>query len=287
MKRNYENAAGTAFFRSIMDDLSKVPVSFTYAGVEYHGLSKEYFTIADHEERTADGRETHTFRLSFVKELTVRLILSHYVTHGVTEWTVWFENESEQDSGILENIRTDLSFDGKYPMLKGIMGDHMNQYTPYAHDLQQNTIAFSADTGRATHIDFPYFNLEYGDEGAMLAIGWGGTWSARFTSDGTHTTYTASSVNGLRTYLKGGEKIRTALFVYAPYTRRSEQYATNFWRSWFVEYNLPKADAKGTPLQPFSTGFLALDTGLPNSDGSISERYTTWRPSLKKCSPRT
>ena len=30
---------------------------------------------------------------------------------------------------------------------------------------------FTSDSGRATHGNFPYFNLEYGDGGAMLAIG--------------------------------------------------------------------------------------------------------------------
>jgi len=116
----------------------------------------------------------------------------------------------------------------------------------------------------------------------MLAIGWAGTWCARFSSDGQRSVYTASSVNGLKTYLKPNEKIRTALFVCAPYTVRSERYATNFWRDWYVRYNLPKADASGTDLTPFSTCCLCHDTGLPNSDGSISERHTTWRPSMEK-----
>ena len=142
--------------------------------------------------------------------------------------------------------------------------------------------SFTSDHGRATHINFPYFNLECGDGGVMLAIGWAGTWKADFSFDGERTVYTASSVNGLRTRLKSGERIRTALFVVAPYTVRDESYAANFWRSWFVEHNLPKADSTGADMTPFSTCCLCSDTGLPNSDGSISERYDTWRPSLEK-----
>ncbi len=45
---------------------------------------------------------------------------------------------------------------------------------------------------------------------------------------------------------------------------------------------MPKANQAGEPLLPFSTACLASDTGLPNSDGSISERHTTWKPSLEK-----
>ena len=109
-----------------------------------------------------------------------------------------------------------------------------------------------------------------------------GTWTARFEPTAEGVVYSASSVNGLKTVLKPGERIRTALFVLAPYPVRNEHYATNFWRDWFVSCNLPKADANGTPLAPFSSCCLSNDTGLPNSDGSISERYFTWRPSLEK-----
>jgi hypothetical protein len=94
--------------------------------------------------------------------------------------------------------------------------------------------------------------------------------------------YTASSTNGLKTYLKPGEKIRTALFVFAPYLVRNEHFATNYWRDWFIKFNLPKSDASKNALEPFSTCCLSSDTGLPNSDGSISERHTTWKPSLEK-----
>ncbi|MBO5269348.1 MAG: alpha-galactosidase, partial [Clostridia bacterium] len=282
MKRSYKNPKEDLSFLALADDLSRLPFSFVYNGQRYSGFSAEHFAEKARFVERTEGKETRTFVFDFCGALTVRLVLTHYDTHGVTEWTVWFENETNENSGILEALCTELRFTGTYPVLKGILGDHVNQYSPYSIDLQQNSVHFSSDSGRATHINFPYFNLEYGDGGVMLAIGWAGTWSATFASDGTDTTYTASAVNGLRTYLKPGEKIRTALFVVAPYTVRNEHYATNFWRDWFITHNLPKADASDTPLSPFSTCCLASDTGLPNSDGSISERHTTWRPSLEK-----
>jgi alpha-galactosidase len=116
----------------------------------------------------------------------------------------------------------------------------------------------------------------------MLAIGWGGTWKANFEFDGKNTLYTAQSVINLATYLKPNEKIRTALFVVGDYALRDDAYATNYWRSWYMEHNIPKADSEGNAIAPFSTCCIAGDTGLPNSDGSISERYFTWKPSLEK-----
>ena len=282
MKKNYSNFEASQKFLALKDDLSLLPFAFTYGGRDYSGFSTEFFTLKERTVEKNGEREVVTSRLGFdgIIEITVRL--THYFSHGVTEWTVWFENASDTDSEMIENARTVLSFEGGEPILKGILGDHVNQYRPYSVDLTSEVASFTSDYGRATHVNFPYFNLEYGDGGAMLAIGWAGTWKAEFSFDGEKTVYTASSVNGLHTRLKRGERIRTALFVVAPYTVRDESYAANFWRSWFVEHNLPKADSTGADMTPFSTCCLCSDTGLPNSDGSISERYDTWRPSLEK-----
>ncbi len=282
MKRRYENSKAYAWYRSLYENLSNLPFSFIYAEKEYKGFSPEYFTLTNKKIIQSNEKETNKLTFAFSEVLEVTLVLTHYFSHGVTEWTVWFENTSYKNSDIIEELKTELHFNGKYPVLKGILGDYINHYSPYSIDLQNNLVEFSSDTGRATHINFPYFNLEYGDGGAMLAIGWAGTWKARFSSDGQTSIYTASSVNGLKTYLKPGEKIRTALFVLAPYTVRDEHYATNYWRDWFVKHNMPKADSTHADITPFSSCCLASDTGLPNSDGSISECHATWKPTLQK-----
>lgn len=282
MKRNYTNPAADLQYRSLMENISDFPFSFVYNGETYRGFGADAFALKEKQCDAADGRETARFVWDFRGELDVILSIVYYPSHGATEWTVAFENPGQKNSGVIEEPKACITFDGKYPTLKGILGDHVNFYRPYAVDLTDNFIEFSSDSGRATHINFPYFNLEHGDGGTMLAIGWAGTWKAQFSSDGEKTTYSAGAVNNLRTYLKPGESIRTALFVFAPYTVRNEHYATNYWRDWFVRYNLPKADKEGAPLTPFSTVGLSIDTGRTHSDGSISETYETWRPSLEK-----
>lgn len=282
MKRNYENSVATKRFYELVKNPSKFPISFKYGGVLYEGFSPKNFKFKSESTDNLSGKETKTFVFDLNGELSVTLTASHYVWYGATEWTVWFENVSDKNTGVIEDVKTTLSFCGKYPVLKGILGDHVNQYSPYSVDLKNQIVEFSSDSGRATHINFPYFNLECGDGGVMLAIGWGGTWQAKFSSDGEVTTYIASSVNGLKTYLKPNEKIRTALFLVAPYLERDENYATNFWRSFYMKHVAPSNDKSGAPIKPFSTCFLAYDTGLTNSDGSISENYKTWRPSFEK-----
>ena len=284
MKHDYRMAAADEWYRSIIEEPDKFPFAFKYDGVRREGFSNDEFTLLGRKE--SSDEDTVSARLLFRLDdnLHIRLQCRHYMLYGASEWTVWFENPGTKESGIISNAEAVMSFIGSRPELKGILGDHVNFYRPYSLDVAALPRYFESNSGRATHVNFPYFNLEYGDGGALLAIGWAGTWRADFSYDAATnaTLYRARSVNNLHTRLKPGEKIRTALFAVVPYAQRNEFYAQNCWRSWFVRYNLPKADASGEPFKPFSTVCLANDTGLPNSDGSISERWYTWRPSLEK-----
>ncbi len=281
---SYRNPEADAWYASILRRPASFPFRFVYDGEILQGFPASSFTLVDRKTEKDDGAERTEICWRKDSALSVTLRCAHYFSYGATEWTVWFENRGSEDTGVLSGAETVLSFPGKYPALKGIMGDHVNNYRPYALDVGAQPRYFESNSGRATHVCFPYFDLEYGGGGVMLAIGWAGTWRADFRYDETRcvTEYRARSVNSLHTRLKPGEKIRTALFVRAPYRVRNEDYACNYWRSWFIAHNLPRSDGRGSPLQPFSTCCLASDTGRPNSDGSISEGWDTWRPSLEK-----
>ena len=279
MKRNCQNPLAEQEYSFLLSHLDRFPVHFTYSGKEYSGFGGLNHLSSNTQEQNGVLTTENLFRLD---ALTVTLITSFYKSHGAYEWTVYFENTTNENSGVLENVYSQFEFKGEAPCLKGIYGDLVNRYKPYQFDLAKQDVHFKSDSGRATHENFPYFNLEYGSGGAMLAIGWAGTWSADFEKTDGGVLYTARSVNNLKTYLKAGEKIRTALFAVAPYHTRNEHYATNYWRDWFIQYNMPKADGEGNDLTPFSCCCLASDTGLTNSDGSISEQYNTWRPTLEK-----
>ena len=264
-------------------DLSTLPFSFVYDEVAYTGFPAAVFQPVERRHAVEGGEEKNLVVLK-AGDLQVTVDTAFYAAYGAYEWTVWFENTGVRNSGVIRNMRAaDLVFDGARPVLKGILGDHENQYRPYARALEEGPVHFLSDKGRPTHVLFPYFNLEHGDGGTLIAIGWGGTWDAQFTADGNgHTRFSASGTTDLCAYLKPGEKIRSALMAFVPYAERNEAAATNLWRRWFLDCNLPRLNAQGDPVKPFSTTWLAVDTGLPNSDGSISERHFTWKPSLEK-----
>lgn len=282
MIRNYQNPKAEEAFEKRIAFPEKIPFFFTYGSKEYSGFDASVLTFLEKTEEEAGGKKTVTLSYALFDGVIVRAILTNYRTHGASEMTVWFENHTGHESLILENVCVSMDFTGENMRVTGALGDYQNLYKPYDLPLDENGVHFSSDSGRATHVYFPYFNVKWTGGGALLAIGWAGTWHADFIKTEDGLRYSAGSVNNLKTVLKPGERIRTALFVCIPYEDKRTQYGTNLWRSWFVTWNLPKADKDGNPLLPFSTCCLASDTGYPNSDGSISERYDTWKPSLDK-----
>ncbi len=273
----------TSVYHGYMADLGTLPFSFVYDDVSYRGFPASTFHQVEHRRSVQGKKESNLFVLR-AGDLQVTVDTAFYAGYGAYEWTVWFENVGPRNTGVIRNVlAADMDFDGANPVLRGILGDHENQYRPYAHILEEAPVHFRSDGGRPTHVWFPYFNLEHGDGGTLIALGWGGTWEADVAADGHgRTHFAAASTIGLATTLKPGEKIRSALMAFVPYAGRNKDAATNRWRRWFMECNLPRLNARGDVVRPFSTTWLAMDTGLPNSDGSISERSFTWRPSLEK-----
>ena len=258
------------------------PVSFTYDGREHHGLSRLRLTGKTVDETPSGRRAVMCYQAD--DRLTVRVEASLCRDYGEVEYVVWFENTGDAPTGVLETVlAADLTFAGGSPVLRGCLGDHENQYAAYERDLTAEPATFRSDGGRATHVVFPYFDLVHGDGGTLLALGWAGTWQASFTATGKQATrMQAQSCNDFRSVLMPGERVRTALVVMLPYKGRNADDATNLWREWFVRYNMPRANAQGDAIEPFSTTCFASDTGLPNSDGSISERFYTWRRTLDR-----
>ncbi|MBE5761809.1 MAG: hypothetical protein E7334_07420 [Clostridiales bacterium] len=282
MNCDYSKRNGYFYYRGVVEDPRYIPLRFTYDGNEYFGLDPKCFKLRHIKVTKGEDKESSLMTFSMKGALLIRVLITHYFTHGVTEFTFFFENRRKEMSAILENVCFDILFEADAPKLKGILGDHVNFYEPYEYDLKNEPVRFVSDTGRATHINFPYFDLEDQKRGHVLAIGWAGTWTAEFSYENGKVRYTAKSVNDLRLRLKPGEKIRTALFVLGEYKKENVFSRINYWRDWFVKHNLPKANAKGEDVKPFTASCFALDTGLPNSDGSISERHTTWKPTMDK-----
>lgn len=262
----------------------KFPVNFVYDNVYYSGFSSKYMKELSRVSHDADGVKNVDIEFELDKTLKILLKTAYYAEYDAYDYTVYFENNGKSNSGVIEKVNAaDMTFDGKDAVLKGILGDHGNQYEPYEYDLKERDVNFTSTLGRSCHHYFPYFNLEHEGGGALLAIGWAGTWQAdfKYDADKQNTRYTATGTVGMRTYLKPGEKVRTPLIAAVFYDGRDEDKAMNKWRQWLINCNMPCDNAStDLPVQPSRSTCFDGDTGLPTSDGSISEQYNTWKPTF-------
>ena len=235
-----------------------LPLRFTYGGETFRG--KDLTDGCRHP----DGL------------LELALKIKEYPEHNAWEYTAYFKNIGDRPTQLLESIyAADMEFPCRDPWLKGILGDHDHQYRPYA--LRPAGIRFTSTRGRATHTWFPCFNLEGNGGGWMLAIGWPGTWSAEFSMGNGAVRYQAQGCPGFSACLRPGETVRTPLMAFLRYEdeTRDEDVACNAWRRWMLDCCQPTRE-------PITVSCFSGDTGRPNSDGSISEDHTTWRPTFDK-----
>ncbi len=276
-KKSLALVQGKALFESVLSIAGNFPVSFTYGGTPYRTLAG----LPCIARELSAGRLTAVYRVD--EALLVRIDAKYNEEYGQSEYTVFFENDSSAPSKILTGVAAlDHVFEGGEPVLRGILGDHQNYYAPYETDLSRQDAYHESNGGRATHVAFPYFNLVHGDGGTLIALGWAGTWNALYSKTCAGARAVIRSNPRLNTVLLPGEAVTTGLVVLLPYSGRDADDAMNLWREWFIRCSMPRANASGEEIRPFSTAFFAYDTGLPNSDGSISERSFTWKPSMEK-----
>ena len=109
---------------------------------------------------------------------------------------------------------------------------------------------------------WPYFNITWGGEGLILAIGWPGQWALQAERDGDDLhlsagmTHLDTLVNGARIqqaqladlWLEPGEEIRTPQIVAMPWKGADRHDGQNAWRRWFVDEHMPRLD--GDPVPP-------------------------------------
>jgi len=174
-------------------------------------------------------------------ELTTRV----YPSEKAYEYVVNITNDSKTNTKVIGDLMFCPEFDGTNPTVNTLSGDSNGQYNEITKSVTSTALSFSATTGRPTHPAFPYYNLNRGNKGTFIAIGWPGSWKSSFTynSSTKKTTVTAGQYS-IKTYLKPGETIRTPLLACVEYGNLSKDEQTNAWRHYYLNDVMPKDNGK-------------------------------------------
>jgi alpha-galactosidase len=215
-----------------------------------------------HEERSSStpGKRTRVRSYTDPKTgLIVRNTVVEYADYPTVEWTVSFKNSGTADTPLLEGV---LPLDARLErgqrdefLLHYFIGSpcQPNDYEPLEATLgPKSAQRVTTEGGRPTNSHLPYFNVETGRDGGVIAvISWAGQWAAQFASDAGRGLRITGGQEATSFRLHPGEEVRSPLIVlqfYAGDWIRSQ----NVWRSWMREYNIPRRGGK--PLAPFIFG---------------------------------
>ena len=188
--------------------------------------------------------------------LIVRCTVVEYANFPTVEWTLSFKNSGNRDTPIVAGI---LPLDtlwerddkGEF-LLHHFIGSPCapNDYEPLEATLAPKAgTRITTQGGRPTNSDLPYFNIEFGSGGGVIAvISWAGQWAAHFARDGGRGLRIAGGQEATSFRLHPGEEVRSPLIVLQFY-QGDWLRAQNVWRSWMLEHNVPRRDGK--LLQPF------------------------------------
>ena len=183
-----------------------------------------------------------------------------YEDYSAIEWTLYFKNENNIDTPIIEDI---YAIDVRFPS-KGEYNIHRisgnsssaTDFGPIVTPLSKgmNLIA-SCQGGRSSSGGYspsqlggcvPFFNLEEtGEEkGIILGIGWTGQWSAKFEHDAEETLKVQAGMELTHLKLFPGEQIRTPKILILFWEGSDFQIGNNALRRFIVANKIPKINGK-------------------------------------------
>ncbi|OQB85339.1 MAG: Alpha-galactosidase [Planctomycetes bacterium ADurb.Bin126] len=239
----------------LLSDQAKPVFSFVLDGRASNELLKTW----RRSSKVSAGEGQTTTVLEYVPPeggLRVRCEAVVYERFPVVEWVVEFRNEGPGDTPILENVLSmDLALTraegaGEF-VLHHAAGSQANRsdYAPRRTDLPpKGAKRLGGSGGRPTNADWSYFNLAWGDGGAIVSVGWPGQWFAQFMRDAGRSLALAVGQERVRTRLRPGETFRTPRMTVLLY--RGERYRSqNLWRRWMAAHAMPRPGGKLPPPQ--------------------------------------
>lgn len=189
-----------------------------------------------------------------VTGLDVRCVAVEYRDFPTVEWTVTLTNSGKTDSPLITDFR---ALDARLPVatvtppaLRFHTGTLVNRYDyePHVEPLEVGSRrAFTPTEGRPCAGAFPYFGVDWGNEGILEAIGWPGKWAASFLADQEGIVLTAGQET-TRFRLHPGETVRSPLIA-LQFWQGDPVRAQNVWRRWMWAHVVPRREGRLPPPQ--------------------------------------
>jgi alpha-galactosidase len=245
-------------------DCKKTIFSFQYGDRPSSDMLSAPITDCGSGEWVEDAR-LHT--LAWRDEATglvCTLEVTEYRDFPAVEWLVRFHNEGTTDTPILSDIQAmDLCWRGLgpgVPVLHHARGsDERPDDFQYISDemrtlrTEGRTIRMASSPGQEceagkrdgrSSVDWlPFFNLQTGEDGIALAVGWSGQWAAEFVHDGEGNVRVKAGMERTHLTLHPGESFRTPRIMLL-YWRGEPIHGHNVLRQFILRHHTPQQNGQ-------------------------------------------
>ena len=237
----------------------QLPFSFVYGGQ----ASKELLTAWKKKAETKkldDARTQHTVTWTDPKTgLELQCVGIEYHDFPAVEWVLYAKNMGDKDTPILEELyaldtRLTRANPGEF-IVHHIRGsdakatdfEPITDTIPATGDLRVHShgepTSMGSPSGSPSVEAMPMFNLEYGQQGVIAALGWSGPWIATFQRDGADAARVRARMDATHLYLHPGERIRSPRVLWL-FWKGDRADAHNVWRRLILAHYSPRPGGK-------------------------------------------
>ncbi len=263
------DAQNDEWMQSHLNIDSRLPFSFVYGRQPSSDLLKLWHRTMQTQSLDRD-RTQHVVSWDDPKTgLQARMSAVSYSNSPVVEWTIYFKNQGNADTPILEEVHaldTSLQVAGQdLPTIlysRGAGG--MDTYSLQQKRLNQlEDFSMANDGGGKTVETIPFFDIRMKGRGLIGALGWLGQWTISFSRPTEPAIEIRAGMQGTHLSLHPGEEIRTPLILLLPW-EGDDLDAHNVLRRHLLKYHTPQYDGKPVvlPLSHGGWGGMKTSTSL-------------------------
>ena len=254
------------------------PFSFTYGDTP----SSEFIRKWNFKKSkiACDNENTIKYEITYSEPnggMEVRCDVTGYTDFEAIEWTLHFTNKGGSKSLNIKDVAAcDIRFATKstesYTIYtaKGSNGTR-HDFAPIVIEAESDTTySFSPKHGRSSDTSaFPFFNIATAGRGAMLSIGWTGTWYADFALV-NGKLQNKSGMKNTDLFLYPDESIRTPLISYMFWNGNDRIDGQNTFRKFILAHHTRKINGKNAEA-PICGGFEWGDPAPCNEYTCLTE----------------
>ncbi|MCL4416972.1 MAG: alpha-galactosidase, partial [Actinobacteria bacterium] len=238
--------------------INNPPFSFKYKGCESRDFIGKWFK-SKKEADLGDKRVKEIYEYFDSKtKLQITCEVIFYLDFQAVEWILYFKNNSNSNSPILENIQAidfKLNSSGEYNIhsING-SGQLPSDFAPVKEPIRFGmNITKSCYGGRSSSGGFapdhlggscPFFKLEEvrKNRGAILAIGWTGQWMAIFSHSEEKSLRIRAGMEYTHLKLYPGETIRTPRILLLFWEGKETYVGNNLFRKFIMKHKFPRIE---------------------------------------------